>query len=538
MRLRENPLSSRVGRRLAVVVVLSALIPLSTFGSIAFTRARQQLDAQASQRLHQDTKVAALAALERLTLVEQQVRWLASTLVTGTDSETTAAHASGADAFSEISVSSANSGQWKPVRGTATPPDLSDSTLQSLSAGQALLVRGHESSQYWLIVAARTGLAAAVIDLHYIFGLGGRSLLPDESVFCVRDNDGVMVLCSTGDAAAREALERASLPAHGEATVVVGGQEQSVRTWALPLEQDYGAGVWTVVLMVPRAEAYAALRGLTRDLSLLTTASLIIVILTVLAAVRRNLRPLSQLEAAAAQVSRREFDIDLRIRTHDEFETLANGFNEMVVAVREYVERLESFSVGAATALARTIDAKSPWTSGHSERVTSLAVEIGRAMGLSAEDLSILNRGGLLHDIGKLATPPEILDKPGRLTDEELKIMQQHPRDGARILEPIPTFTPLIPIVLQHHERFDGKGYPDGLRGIEIHLLARVLAVADVFDALRSDRPYRAGLPLSNTIDYIGSGAGSHFDPVVVDAFMKVMAADRDQEQRDLPQAV
>lgn len=533
MRLRENPLSSRVGRRLAVVVVLSVLVPLSTFGSIAFTRARQQLDAQASQRLHQDTKVAALAALERLNLAEQQLRWLASTLVTGTDSEAP----SEASAFEQVSAWSANSGQWRPVRGTATPPDLRDSTLQSLSGGQALLVRGYESSQYWLIVAANGGLAAAAIDLHDIFGLGGRSLLPDESVFSVRDSDGVMVLCSTGGVV-REALERASLPAHGEATVVVGGQEQSVRTWALPLEQDYGAGVWTVALMVPRAEAYAALRGLTRDLSLLTAASLIIVILTVLGAVRRNLRPLSQLEAAAAQVSRREFDIDLRIRTHDEFETLANGFNEMVVAVREYVERLESFSVGAATALARTIDAKSPWTSGHSERVTSLAVEIGRAMGLSVDDLSILNRGGLLHDIGKLATPPEILDKPGRLTDEELKIMQQHPRDGARILEPIPTFTPLIPIVLQHHERFDGKGYPDGLRGTEIHLLARVLAVADVFDALRSDRPYRAGLPLSNTIDYIESGAGSHFDPVVVDAFMKVMAADRDQEQRHLSQAV
>ncbi|MGE3842224.1 MAG: HD-GYP domain-containing protein [Vicinamibacterales bacterium] len=536
MRWREKPLASRVGRRLAIVVVLATLIPLSTFGSIAFTRARQQLDTQASQRLHQDTKAAGLAALDRLTLAEQQLRWLALAGATGSFAQT--GRIPTTSAITHVAQMSVDSGRWKPLRGMEIPPESGDAGRPLSLDGRAALVRGREPSEYWLIVGTDGGRAAARLDLAAIFGLGERSLIPEDAVLCVRDRDGQTVMCSSEDARTRAALEHATLPTHGESTIVIAGNEQFVRTWALPLQQDYGAGVWTVVLMGPRAEAYAALRGLARDLSLLTAASLIVVILTVLAAVRRNLRPLSQLERAAAQVSRREFTVDLRIHTRDEFETLADGFNEMVVAVREYVERLETFSVGAATALARTIDAKSPWTSGHSERVTSLAVEIGRAMSLSEDELCVLNRGGLLHDIGKLGTPPEILDKPGRLTDQEMRIMQQHPRDGVRILEPIPTFAPLIPIVLQHHERFDGKGYPDGLRGTEIHLLARVLAVADVFDALRSDRPYRSGLPLSKTVDYIESGAGSHFDPVVVQAFMRVIAAGSEQTETGVAQAV
>ncbi len=187
------------------------------------------------------------------------------------------------------------------------------------------------------------------------------------------------------------------------------------------------------------------------------------------------------------------------------------------------VEELDSLSTGALTALARTIDANSHWTAGHSERVTQVASVIASGLGLPQEDLDTLYRGGLLHDIGKIGVPPAILDKPGRLTDEEFEMVKQHPAIGARILAPIKAYADTIPIVLHHHERFDGKGYPHGLAGEEIPFLARVLCVADVWDALASDRPYRPSWPASTARKYMLKRAGIQFDPAVIEAFCRVL---------------
>ena len=192
------------------------------------------------------------------------------------------------------------------------------------------------------------------------------------------------------------------------------------------------------------------------------------------------------------------------------------------------IEELNELNLGTLTALARAIDAKSPWTAGHSEQSTKLAVRIGDAMKLSHEDIDDLNRGGLLHDIGKLGIPIDILDKPGKLTFEETKTMQKHVRLGARILEPITAYEKIIPIVLQHHERFNGKGYPDGLKGDSINLSARIFAVADSYEAMTADRPYRKAFDRNSAMGIIKENSGSDFDPHVVNAFLKVM----DQEAR------
>ncbi len=188
------------------------------------------------------------------------------------------------------------------------------------------------------------------------------------------------------------------------------------------------------------------------------------------------------------------------------------------------IEELDQLNWGTLIALARTIDAKSPWTAGHSERVTDLALRIGRVLGLGQKELDILHRGGLLHDIGKIGIPAAILDKTGSLTEEELSLMREHPRKGARILEPIPAYAEVVPIVLQHHEWYDGTGYPDGLSGEEISLGGRIFAVADVFDAITSDRPYRTAQDREPAIEFIKEGADRHFDPKVVEAFLEVMA--------------
>jgi putative nucleotidyltransferase with HDIG domain len=191
------------------------------------------------------------------------------------------------------------------------------------------------------------------------------------------------------------------------------------------------------------------------------------------------------------------------------------------------VNRLDALSLGTLRAFGSTIDANSRWTAGHSERVTHLAVQLGDALGLSAAERLTLRRGCLLHDIGKVGIPASVLDKPGRLTDGEFALIKRHPVIGAEILGPIAAFRDLLPIVRSHHERFDGLGYPDGLRGEAIPYLARIAAVADVFDALASARPYREGLPLVTVQRMIGEGRGSQFDPRVVDALETLLADGR-----------
>ena len=202
---------------------------------------------------------------------------------------------------------------------------------------------------------------------------------------------------------------------------------------------------------------------------------------------------------------------------------LEKGLKEILEANK----RLDRLNWGTLTALARAIDAKSDWTAGHSERVTKLALNMGRILGLNQEELDNLHRAGLLHDIGKIGTPAELIDKSERLTLEEQQIVNEHPSIGERILEPIEAYAEIIPIVRQHHEWFNGKGYPDGLAGEAINLGARILAVADVYDALSSERPYRAAMDPDEALQIIKDHSGSHFDPVVVDAFFAFIEQDR-----------
>ncbi len=186
------------------------------------------------------------------------------------------------------------------------------------------------------------------------------------------------------------------------------------------------------------------------------------------------------------------------------------------------IQDLSSLSRGTIRALARTVDAKSPWTAGHSERVADLAVEIARELGLPAEEIEKLHRAALLHDIGKIGIPVEILDKRDRLTEPEHEIICKHPEIGARILEPIEAYSDITSIIVQHHEYYDGTGYPMGLSGEHITLSARILAVADVYDAMVSDRPYRSGKSPDSVVRIVRQESGKQFDPEIVDVFLRV----------------
>jgi putative nucleotidyltransferase with HDIG domain len=199
----------------------------------------------------------------------------------------------------------------------------------------------------------------------------------------------------------------------------------------------------------------------------------------------------------------------------------------MALNTVQLVARLDALQAGTVLAFARAIDANSPWTAGHSERVTDVAGVIGRELGLTGAEHDTLRRGGLLHDIGKIAVPPAILDKSRQLSEDEWRVMRRHPAVGCEILAPIAAFADALAIVRSHHERMDGTGYPDALYGEEIPWLARILAVADVFDALVSDRPYRSGLTVAAACEIIQNSSGTHFDPRVVHAFMDAVHAGR-----------
>lgn len=169
----------------------------------------------------------------------------------------------------------------------------------------------------------------------------------------------------------------------------------------------------------------------------------------------------------------------------------------------------------------KALDLRDKETEGHTQRVTEMTVRLARAMGLAEEELVHIRRGALLHDIGKIGIPDEILLKPGKLTDEEWVVMRKHPVYAYEWLSPVSYLKQALDIPYCHHEKWDGTGYPRGLKGEDIPLSARIFAVVDVWDALRSDRPYRAGWPIEQVREYLVENAGKHFDKQVVDVFLR-----------------
>lgn len=214
-----------------------------------------------------------------------------------------------------------------------------------------------------------------------------------------------------------------------------------------------------------------------------------------------------------------------RAFTEDDELLLGSIGSQVAVAIENYRLNLdvERTYLETIMALALAVEAKDPYSAGHSKRVGVYATKIAEEMGLSQEMIRTLNDAGTLHDIGKIGIKDEVLLKPGPLTPEERKIMQQHPVIGEAIVKPVRSLGKVVALVRHHHERLDGKGYPSGLQGEEIPLGARILAVADAYDAMVTDRPYRKRLSLEETKAELRKGAGIQHDPVVVEALLRVL---------------
>lgn len=193
------------------------------------------------------------------------------------------------------------------------------------------------------------------------------------------------------------------------------------------------------------------------------------------------------------------------------------------VALIEAQRQLEHAEIDTIATLVLTEEAKDPYVRGHSKRVTRCAAEISKELGLSEKEQRIIERAGILHDIGKIGISENILGKPGKLNEEEWVIIKKHPQRAVEILEPLRFLIREKEIICHHHERFDGDGYPDGLKGEEIPLGARIMAVADTFDAMNSERPYRKPLPEDVIIAELEKGLGTQLDPHVVITFLGLL---------------
>jgi len=188
--------------------------------------------------------------------------------------------------------------------------------------------------------------------------------------------------------------------------------------------------------------------------------------------------------------------------------------------VKEQTAIINSMVVRSIDAMIKALEAKDFYTRGHSQRVTLYSVAIAEELGLPERELEDLRRASVLHDLGKIGVREAVLNKPGKLTEEEFAEVARHPETAVRILEPIPFFLPLLPAIRHHHERFDGKGYPSRLAGSNIPFASRIMAIADTFDAMTSTRAYRKALPVADAIAEIRRCSGTQFDPDIVPVFL------------------
>lgn len=242
----------------------------------------------------------------------------------------------------------------------------------------------------------------------------------------------------------------------------------------------------------------------------------------------------AELETAVAAMKNGAFDYILKPFSFDVlFVTIRNALHKKAMErqlqdyrvnlenrVKEQTELINKMYVRAINALIKALEAKDFYTRGHSQRVTRYSVAIGQDLGLPPDQIRELRRAASLHDLGKIGVRDAILNKPGKLTDEEIGEVLRHPEMATRILSPIPFFRKLLPSILHHHERFDGLGYPGRLKGKEIPLDSRIMAVCDAYDAMTSDRAYRAALPAEDAAAEILRCSGAQFDPEIVSVFL------------------
>jgi putative nucleotidyltransferase with HDIG domain len=235
---------------------------------------------------------------------------------------------------------------------------------------------------------------------------------------------------------------------------------------------------------------------------------------------KRITSPVKKLVEATRRIASQELDYKVKLKGNDEMAELGRAFNSMGHNLYEYKSKLHDYFYRVVQSLVKMLEAKDKYTSGHSERVAEYAAKIGKSMGLPTEKEDLLKKAAEIHDIGKLLIHESLLNKKEKLTDEEWGTIKKHPIVGQDILRPALLDDEVMSIVRNHHERYDGKGYPDRLTGDHVSLLTQIISVADSYDAMTSPRSYRDALNKEQAIEELKKGAGTQFNPKVVEAFI------------------
>ena len=250
------------------------------------------------------------------------------------------------------------------------------------------------------------------------------------------------------------------------------------------------------------------------------------------------LRPLEQLCTVAFSISRGDLSARSEICSHDEMGTLALAINDMAENIERLFTEQEEAHLQMLQSLAKALEAKDTYTAGHSGRVAKFSVLLGKRMGLPAEQIKLLKQGALMHDLGKIGIPEAILNKPAKLDEHEFELMKKHPEMTASIMRPLKRFKEFAEIAAWHHERWDGNGYPDGLKGENIPLLARIVGIADTWDAMTGDRVYRKGMSTERAVSIMREERYSgQWDPELLGLFIEMIEADyhaREDVARDM----
>lgn len=288
-----------------------------------------------------------------------------------------------------------------------------------------------------------------------------------------------------------------------------------------------GLNAYGVMTIQDERTALASVGEMRFQIWLISVGFALLAVIVGLVGSRFLTSPLKRLVNASQKIAAGDFSSRVETNNISELGVLGDSFNSMTDKVEEQIVKLAKAAtenrelfVGTVKALAAAIDGKDKYTRGHSERVARISVAIGRRMGMTDGELDDLRMGALLHDVGKIAIDDAILKKPAALTDAEYEIMKTHPQRGYKIMSQIPAMKDFLPAMYMHHEMVNGQGYPQGLKGDEIPLQAKIVSVADTFDAMTIDRPYQKGMELAPALERLRSFVGTRYQSEVVEALI------------------
>ena len=290
-------------------------------------------------------------------------------------------------------------------------------------------------------------------------------------------------------------------------------------------------GRWGVILQKKKSDAFITVIEMRDATFRLGALVMIISLIVAVFAAKSITRPIDQLARTARAIAARDFSVRANVRNRTEIGELAQGFNVMAEDIQQYISDLKRASeenrqlfIDSIEMIAAAVDAKDPYTKGHSSRVSQYSVILAREVGLDEEEIEKVRASATLHDVGKIGVDDRVLQKPGVLTDEEFELMKRHTIMGFEIVRQVQQLADMLPGIRWHHESLDGSGYPDGIQGDEIPLLVRIIAVADTFDAITTDRPYQAGRDFPTALGILKKHAGTRYDPIVADALHSAYA--------------